>query len=210
MLRAVSPASATEVPLLLAPFGPRVPEAELPPTLLRFPGACGVRDFMDGTLRSYSRADEAVSWFTTRDFGDIHAGAGLFGALVVALPRGTPVVRLSGVDHVFLCLNAPARPEQDVTWVPPRMVREVADWRRFEDLAHVRAACGPSLEEERWAVRQAVNAYFEEISWLTQAGVPYPSTPWYATPLEERLRLLERAGGTPRWSAPPSRTASAP
>ena len=210
MMRAVSPASAPALPLLLAPFGAQVPAPEVPRTLLRFPGACGVRDFMNGTLRSYSRADEPVSWFTTRNFGDIHDGAGLFGALAVALPPGTPVVRLSGKDHVFLCLNAPARPGIDVTWVSPRVVREVPDFNVFENLDQVRAACGPTLEEERWAVQQAVNAYFEEIAGLTQAGVPYPDTPWYATPLEERLTLLRRASAAPRWSAPPSPTTSAP
>ena len=209
MLRAV-PSATPALPPLLAPLGVAVPEGEVPRTLLRFPGACGVRDFLDGALRSYSRPDDPVSWFTTRDFGDIHEGAGHFGALAVCLPPGTPVVRLEGSDHVFLCLNAPAQREKDVTWVPPRMVRSVENWGAFAGLPEVRAACGPSLEEERWAVRQAVNGYFEEIAWLTQAGVPYPETPWYATPVEERLRLLQRAGGVPRWSAPLSRTASAP
>lgn len=207
MLRTVPAASA---PPMLAHYGPPVAAQDVPRVLLRFPGACGVRDFFTGALRSWSHPDDRVSWFTTRDFGDIHEGAGMFGALAVTLPLGTPVVRLEGSDHVFLCPNGPARPEQDVTWVPPRMVRGVADWSVFAGVAEVRAACGPLLEEERWAVRQAVNAYFEEISGLARAGVPYPSTPWYATPLEERLTLLGRAGAAPRWSAPPFPTAAAP
>jgi hypothetical protein len=210
MLPGVSAASAAVTPPMLAHFGPAVPAQEVPRVLLRFPGACGVRDFFQGALRCWSHPEDRVSWFTTRNFGDIHEGAGMFGALAVALPRGTPVVRLEGSDHVFLCPNGPARIEQDVTWVPPRMVRSVRDWGAYAGVAEVRAACGPALEEERWAVRQAVNAYFEEISGLSRAGLPFPATPWYATPLDERLTLLRRAGAVPRWSAPPSLTGADP
>lgn len=201
-----------DVPLspLLAALGTPLLKGERPRALLRFPGACGVRDFLQGSLVTLSHPGERVVFLASRGLSDIHPGASRFGGLVAFLPPGTPLVRSSTEAHVYVALNVPVSREREVTWVPPRVWTSVADWSGFGSADEVREACGPSLGEERLAMAQQVNAYFEEISQLERAGVPFPATPWYATPPEERLTLLRRAGSEARWSAPPSRTASGP
>jgi len=195
---------------MLALLGAPPPGGDRPSVLLRFPGACGVRDFLHGALATLAHPAERVAWLTSRSFEDIHPGASRFGGLVAFPSAQVPLVRAHGSDHVYVALNTPVTLERDVTWVPPRMWTAVTDWRVFSSAGEVREACGPTLAMEKLAMAQQVNAYFEEISHLGRAGIPFPSGPWYATPLAERLTLLERAGAPPRWSAPPSPTASAP
>jgi len=169
-----------------------------------------VRDFLQGALVTLSHPAERVVFLASRGLSDIHPGASCFGGLVAFLPPGTPLVRSSTEADVYVALNVPVKLEKDVTWVPPRVWQAVADWSGFGSAGEVRDACGPSLAEERLDMAQQVNAYFEEISHLARAGLPYPATPWYATPRDERISLLQRAGAEARWSAPPSPTASVP
>ena len=201
---------STDVPLILSALGTPPLDGERPSALLRFPGACGVRDFMSGALVTLADPDERLAFLATCSLPEILPGAGRFGGLVAFLPAGTPLVKSRREAHVYVALNVPVRREQDVTWAPPRMWTAGTDWGAFRSAAEVREACGPSLPEEKLSMAQQVNAYFEEISQVGRAGIPYPSTPWYATPLEERLTLLGRAGAPARWSAPPSPTASVP
>lgn len=198
------------VPFLLSTLGTPPPDGDRRRALLRFPGACGVRDFLQGSLVTLSHPAEPLVFLADRGLSSIHPGASRFGGLVAFLPAGTPVVCSREEPHVYVALNVPVRLEQDVTWVPPRVWTSALHWGGFGSVDEVREACGPDLDDEKLEMSQQVNAYFEEISHLARAGLPYPSTPWYATPLEERLTLVERAGGQPRWSAPPSPTASVP
>ena len=168
--------------------------------LLRFPGACGVRDFLRGNLKTLANPQDTITYFTTRNFDEIRAGSGYFGGFVVFDPARLPLVRLDGSDHVFLGPNPLVQPEVDVTWVPPRLMESVTDWSRFVTPAQVRELCGPAWQQERFEMSLQVNAYFEEISSLALRGVPFPQTAWYATASEERLRLLAMAGSEPRWT----------
>jgi chlorite dismutase len=76
----------------------------------------------------------------------------------------------------------------------------VADWAPYDRPEAVRALVGPTWQEEREAMLDEVGRYFEEIAALTRAGVPYPTSPWYATPADERRRLIAQAGGQARWT----------
>ncbi len=161
--------------------------------LLRFPGACGVRDFLRGDLKTVAHPRDEIAYFTTRTFEDVALGSSLFGTLVIFDPARLPLVRLHGSEHVYLGPNPELELETDVTWVPPRLVASVSDWSPYDRPEKVRSLCGPAWEEERAQMRLKVNAYFEEISALARAGIPFPKTSWYATPQEERARLLKQA-----------------
>jgi hypothetical protein len=188
------------LPSDLLPYGDPVSSAETPAVLLRFPGACGVRDFLQGSLKTLANPQDTITYFTSRNFKDIRAGSALFGSFVVFDPSRLPLVRLHGSDHVFLGPNPRVELEVDVTWVPPRFMESVTDWNRYSTPTLVRELCGPDWQEERFEMSLQINAYFEEIAALAQRGIPFPVTSWYETPLDERLRLLARAGAKPRWT----------
>ena len=198
MLQGSSP--LLSVPADLLPYGGLVPPAEVPAVLLRFPGACGVRDFLQGELETLAHPRDTITYFTTRNFADIQSGSSFFGSFVVFDPSRMPLVRLAGSDHVFLGPNPKVKLETDVTWVPPRLMSSIQDWSPYSTPDQVRELCGPDWKDERFEMMLQVNAYFEEISSLAQRGIPFPTTPWYATPVIERRRLLAQAGAQPRWT----------
>jgi hypothetical protein len=173
---------------------------EVPSVLLRFPGACGVRDFLNGTLKTLANPRDSITYFTTRNFDDIRAGSSHFGSFVVFDPSRFPLVKLAGSDHVYLGANPEVALEVDVTWVPPRLMATVEDWTLYDRPEAVRELCGPDWVEERFEMQLQINGYFEEISALEQAGVPLPGSSWYGTPAELRRQLLAQAGGIPRWT----------
>lgn len=187
------------VPKFLRNFGDPVPEDSLPSVLLRFPGACGVRNFLYGRLFSIARPGEPLAYFTRVNFDFIRQGVSFFGCLIVFEPRRFSLVKTEEAN-VFIGMNKPVEKDKDVTWIPPRLMDTVDSWEAYDSVEKVHDLIGGTLYKEREQMLSVLNAYFEEVSMVVESKLPLPKVPWYEVPAEERLNILAGLGQKVRWS----------
>ncbi len=196
----MSPASSAHP---LAHYGTPVPTLQTPSVLLRFPGASGVREFLRGTLKHVSQAEDPVAFFTTETFDEIREGVGLFGCFVMFDPLRLHLVRPHGYPgHVYLGFNPTIEVEIDMTWVAPRVMAQVGDWSSFDTPEKVRELVGPGRLEDRARMVDVIAPYFDEVTAIVESGQPLPTVPWYRVPVGERLSRLAQADRRPSWTRP--------
>lgn len=177
---------------------------EAPPTaLLRFPGACGVRDFLAGTMTRLSPPDDPVIHFTRASFAYIRQGAGLFGCLLVFEPARFGLVATAD-PLVLLGREAPFEAARDLAWVPPRLVEQDAGWERMRGQADLERLAGPTLVDEARVMRATLDRYFAEVDAVWESGLDRSATPWFARPVESRRAVLGVIGHPGGWTGVPT------
>ncbi len=195
-------------PSWLHGYGRPLGVEEVPAVLLRFPGACGVRDFLHGTLSTLARSGDRVTWFTRATFEDIERGVGHFGCFLVFDPLRYGLCEVAGAPGIYVGTNPRVVCDADVTWMPPRLMASIADWSPYATVESAHALVGPTLKAERTQMAERVNAYFEEISALLASGRPPPDRPWYDVSPAERAGILSEIGHAARWTGKLERPAS--
>jgi len=173
----------------------------MPSALLRFPGACGIRDFLQGGLRTIARDGDPIAYFARKNIDYIEKGSGLFGCLIAFDPvRFHPVQTRD--EHVCIGVNGPVEIDKDVTWIPPRLMKSDIPWDTLKSVEEAQDIIGSSLQEERLAMLDKVNGYFEEVSVLVASDLPLPDVPWFDVSEEERRAILEALNAQSRFTSP--------
>jgi hypothetical protein len=187
--------------MLGTPLGPR----EACPTLFRFPGPEGLRDFFQASLRLLAPAERAHAWLTGRPTGAYPRVVEAFGTLAVLQPLRLSPCRTHCFQHTrdnWVGLNR-ARPDLDLlVWVPTGRVRASVPWDRLRTAAQARRVLGPGYDEQARLCEDRLHAYLEELSDLRRAGAPGPSRHWCEEKARDRRALLRRYGLRPRWTRP--------
>lgn len=182
----------------LQAYGVPVDAENAPRALLRFPGPCGIRDFLNGELKFLATPEDRVVYFTSRNFEYIEEGAGLFGSLVVFDALKFEIVQ-TAVAHVYVGKNCALSTEHRIGWAPPSVMKRVEDWSGVDSPEILAKLIGPD-SGEREAVQKLADAYFAEIEAVAKVE-RRPGKFWFAMSAAERVRMLERIGFAPRWSA---------
>ncbi len=176
-----------------------VDPARAPKALLRFPGPCGIRDFLCGRLRRLASAGEAIVYFTACHFDDIATGVAHFGALVILKPIQFQIVQ-TREPHIFIGQNCAVDAGRDVAWVPPRVAASVEDWSGIGTKTEIEDLTGPDARDERLETLENVNRYFSEVSDLVDAGFSFPDGYWFLTRRAERVATLAKLDLKSRWT----------
>ncbi len=183
---------------LLQVFGVSVDAEHAPRALLRFPGPCGIRDFLNGELKFLATPEDRVVYFTSRNFEYIEEGAALFGSLVVFDALKFEIVQ-TAASHIYVGKNLPLSAEHRIDWVPPSVMKRVENWSEIDGPDALAKLIGPG-SDERDTVRKMAGDYFAEINAVAQLE-RRPGKFWFALSAAERTRELQRLGVAPRWSA---------
>ena len=183
---------------LAQPLSPR----EACPTLFRYPGPEGLRDFLSGTLRRLAPQGRPGVWLSSDPRGRPGQPRAVrhFGTLAVLEPlRLSPCA--APQKGTYLAANPPVRGLEGLVWVPPSLVAARLPWDRLRTAEDVRRHAGSRQDVERSRVLERLKLYLEELAELRRAGAPGPEKPWCGLPKSARRGLLERYGVTPSWTA---------
>jgi hypothetical protein len=178
------------------PLGPR----EACPTLFRYPGPEGLRDFLHGMLRRLAPTSRAGVWLSSdaRARNAQPRAVSLFGSLAVLEPlRLSPCA--AAEKGMYLGANVPLRGLPGVVWISPSLVEARIRWDRLRDLEDIARRAG--YEAERAVVLDSLNRYLEELGALGRAGAPGPEKPWGSLGERQRRATLDRYGVRPSWTA---------
>jgi hypothetical protein len=175
------------------PLRPR----EACPTLFRYPGPEGLRDFLHGTLRRLAPPGSGGVWLSS----DPRARAGqpravaLFGSVAVLEPLRLSPCAAPG-KGLYLGANVPLPGLPGVVWIPPAMIEAGERWDRLraDDLLN-----RSGYERERASGLERLNLYLEELDALRRAGAE-PRQPWCSVPEPARRAMLRRHGVRPLWT----------
>ena len=187
--------------LLGTPLGPR----DSCPTLFRFPGPEGLRDFFSSWLRRLAPVGRAHVWLTGRPTGAYPRVVDAFGTLAVLQPLRLTPCSTHCFQHTrdnWVALNREIQDEETFVWVPPSQARRSLPWDRLRAAGQAKRAMGAAYEDERERTQERLSAYLEELSELRRVKAPGPSRHWCEEPAAARRTLLRRYGLRPRWTRP--------
>ncbi|KAA0207256.1 hypothetical protein EDM80_15910 [bacterium] len=191
--------AAYQPPRWLTDLYPPLASRDALPTLFRYPGPCGLRDYFQGTLGRLGAPDQATLWMADRLLWSDTRGAAHFGTVAILQPLRVSPCRAPR-KGVYVGVNEQADPDL-VAWVPPSFLKKNLPWDKLAGARDVSRELGPRAEAERHQVAQRLSAYLEELSEMERAKAPAPLVPWCELPRDQRLKLLADYGVQPRWSA---------
>jgi hypothetical protein len=191
-------APAAELRALARPLARR----EACPTLFRYPGPEGLRDFLSGSLRRLAPRGRAGVWLSSDPRG--RAGqpqaVRLFGTVAVLQPlRLSPCA--AAEKGTYLGANPPARGLEGLAWVAPSLLSARVPWDRLRTARDLLRHIGSGPDAERGRVLEQLDRYLEELAQLRRAGAPGLEKPWCELPASARRELLDRYGIQQAWTA---------
>lgn len=190
---------------ILTILGTPLAAREACPTLFRFPGPEGLRDFFRSWLRRLAPPESDHVWLVSRPTAAYPRAVDAFGTLAVLQPLRLSPCRTHCFQHTrnnFVARNRALDEDQQVVWVPPSRVRTAVGWDRLRTAADARRRLGSAYEDEQARVEERLSAYLEELSELRRAGAPGPARPWLTVAARSRRELLDSYGVRPRWTRP--------
>jgi hypothetical protein len=198
------PATDTQEKPFAAAFsqsGIAVSREESPRILIRYPGACGVRDHFNESLVTLARTDLKSCHFTTELIPYIRKGARRFGLFVVPNPNGRiPLIRLPGEEPAYLSENLALTRDQDYCWVPASLLAEIQSEEQAVQVSEILDRHGERIAEARLNVRIELDNYFGEVRQVISSGVPLPEERWHELPEVRRRAILREIGVKPTWT----------
>lgn len=184
-------------PAWLLGLGRPLARSDTCPTLFRYPGPCGLRDYFEGALERLGPPGREL-WLAEVPLHDAVPGAARFGTLAVLEPLRFSPCR-SERPGIYVGVNRKAR-GVPLVWVPPSALRARIAWDAARTADDGGRALGPGAATERNRVERRLRAYVAEMAALERAGAQALERPWCEIPAAQRRRLLRRHGITPRWT----------
>lgn len=170
------------------------------PTLYRYPGPVGLKDYFLGTTRTLAPQGATWTWFAEFPEAAGTSAVDEFGMVAVLEPmRLQPcATEESGVFVAEASLPA----ESGHLWVPPDHLADRGEvpWDALMAREAAVDAIGDVYDERREVVGRKLDAYLEELSALAGAGVDEPDAPWCDVPDEERRQIVESADIQAPWT----------
>jgi|GEM_PF-2662657 len=182
-------------------LGAPITARDAPRLLIRYPGACGVRDHFNETLKNLAHPDQPISHFTTELIPYIREGARRFGIFVIPNPTGEiPLVKASGEEPVYLTMNTPLIRDQDYCWIPARLLPELQERKSVENVSEILHEFGDEILEAKISSRFELEDYFREVGGVISSGIALPVERWHELPERRRREILRGIGAEPVWT----------
>lgn len=168
------------------------------PTLFRFPGACGLVEWLLGSLVTLAKPGDAELWAATSPVNGEVPGAIHFGTFALLQPLRFGMCEAS--PGLWVGANRPLDDPGRIAWVPPSAMEAAVPWERIADAGEAGAHFGSGLERERGEVIDSLELYSREVEAIAKAGVPDPEIRWCDRPEELRAKLLAEFGVASIWT----------
>lgn len=182
--------------------------ADACPTLFRFPGACGLVEWLLGSLVTLGKRTDAELWAATAPLNGEVPGAIHFGTFALLQPLRFGMCEAS--PGIFVGANRPLDDPDRIAWIPPSAMEAAIPWDRVSSAGEAAEYLGTGIEREREAVIDSLDLYAREVEAIAKAGVPDPEIRWCDRPEELRAKLLAEFGVGAIWTGTTKARRSSP